>query len=238
MNNVLFNTSGSLALAVNYEIQGPYRDKFLTKQADKTIRINAEVFIRVNQAIFNIDTDIDLGEADLDQGSSFEVSQTYYIYACYPQSGNSPVFKISKNSTYPYHPEGFWNAQNTRKIGGFNTDSSGNIIESSIWDLRTIDITISGVTDDMIPADEISWSKLKSSTFPFSYKTSITLEGQDGVTINHNKGDTDYIVKVSVKNQSLLGMVGEIVVQKAANTCTIFNSGISGIDADIEISTL
>jgi len=50
-NSILFNTAGSIALAINYELQGPYTAKFLTKEAAKTIRVNKEVFIRVDDAV-------------------------------------------------------------------------------------------------------------------------------------------------------------------------------------------
>ena len=159
-NSILFNTAGSIALAINYVIQGPYTTKFLTKQAAKTIRINAEVFIRVTDAIFCIDAaNVDLSEADLDVGSSFAISTTYYIYGCHPVSGIIPLFKIS---LAPNYPSG-WDASNSRKIGGFTTDGSGNIDESTLWDLRTVDVTHTGVTNSMIPADEISYSKLDNT---------------------------------------------------------------------------
>jgi hypothetical protein len=157
-NSVLWNTAGSIALAVNYVLQGPYNNKFLTKQASKTVRINAEFYVRVDGAVFCIESDVDLTEADLDEGSSFGASQTYHIYGCYPLDGsNTPVFKISLNSTYPTG----WNANNSRKIGGFDTDGSGNVNESTLWDLRTVDVILGGVTDGQIPAGEISLSKLK-----------------------------------------------------------------------------
>ena len=33
-------------------------------------------------------------------------------------------------------------ADTSRKIGGFDTDGSGNILESTLWDLRTEDATL------------------------------------------------------------------------------------------------
>jgi len=85
------------------------------------------------------DADVDLTESDLDTGSNFANSTTYYVYACQPIDGSlTPVFKISLNSTYP---TGGWTADNSRKIGGFDTDGSGNVSESTLWDLRTQDIS-------------------------------------------------------------------------------------------------
>jgi len=140
-NTILFNTAGAIALAVNYEIQGPYSNKFLTKQGDTTIRINAEVFIRVDDAILSIDTDVDLTEADLDSGEAFANSTTYYIYACHPASGATPDFVISENGTYPSG----YTALTSRKIGGFDTDGSGHVTESTLWDLRTADILTNAI---------------------------------------------------------------------------------------------
>jgi len=159
-NSILFNTAGSIALAINYEIQGPYNDKFLTKQGNTTVRIEAEFFVRVDDAVFCIETDVDVDEDDLDTGESYSASTTYYIYACHPLDATlTPVFKISENATYP---SGGWTADNSRKIGGFETDGDGYVNESSIWDLRTVDVTCTGVEDADIPAAEISWSKLDS----------------------------------------------------------------------------
>lgn len=159
-NSILFNTAGSIALAINYEIQGPYTNKFLTKQAAKTARINAEVFIRVTNAVFCIDAaSIDLNEADLVPAGSFAAVTTYYIYACHPVSGITPLFKISANAGAPSG----WDASNSRKIGGFATDAGANIDEATLWDLRTVDVTHTGVTNSMIPADEISYSKLNNT---------------------------------------------------------------------------
>jgi len=67
---------------------------------------------------------------------------------------------------------------------------------------------------------------------------SITLQGQDGVTVIHNKGDTNYIVKVMPKSLDALGHVGDLAVVKSANSCVIYNSGIGNISADIEISAI
>lgn len=65
----------------------------------------------------------------------------------------------------------------------------------------------------------------------------ITLNGIDGVTITHNLGSTDYLVKVAPTG-SAPGDAGEISVVKASNTCTIYNTGRSGLAADYEISAL
>lgn len=65
---------------------------------------------------------------------------------------------------------------------------------------------------------------------------SITLNGVDGVTITHNKGNTNYLLKI-MPNGSNPGDVGEISYVKAANTVVIYNSGRPRIAADYELST-
>jgi len=135
-NSILFNTAGSIALAVNYVLQGPYTDKYLTKEADTTVRINAEFFVRVDDAVFIFESDVDVDEGDLDSGVSFDASDTYYLYACHPASGSTPDVVISKNATYPSG----YTAGTSRKIGGFDTDGSSHVNESTLWDLRTVDI--------------------------------------------------------------------------------------------------
>lgn len=65
---------------------------------------------------------------------------------------------------------------------------------------------------------------------------SVTLNGADGVTITHNKGDTKYLLKL-MPTGSAPGDVGEISYVKAANTCTIYNTGRPRIVADYELST-
>ncbi|HBE45747.1 MAG TPA: hypothetical protein DDW17_10000 [Deltaproteobacteria bacterium] len=66
----------------------------------------------------------------------------------------------------------------------------------------------------------------------------VTLAGQNGVTVTHNKGDTNYVVKVMPKDVGIFGLVGDIAIVKAANTCVIYNSGIGNIAADIELSNI
>jgi hypothetical protein len=136
-NGVLFNSSGSIVLALNYEIQGPYTDKFIVRKDTKTLTLEAEVFIRVGNTVLIVDTDEDIDESNLDAGAAYGNSTTYYIYACQPLDGSGvPVWRISANATYP---AGGWTANNSRKIGGFITDGSGDIAASgnNLWDLQS-----------------------------------------------------------------------------------------------------
>lgn len=72
----------------------------------------------------------------------------FYIYACAPASGEAPDFILSANSTIP--TGGGYNADNTRKIGGFHCECAdvgiisghelsgylhGDILPRSVWDL-------------------------------------------------------------------------------------------------------
>ena len=66
----------------------------------------------------------------------------------------------------------------------------------------------------------------------------VTLLGQDGVTVTHNHGSTSYLVKTHVNGLGNLCRIGDIAYVKAANTVVIYNSGISGISADVEISAV
>ena len=66
----------------------------------------------------------------------------------------------------------------------------------------------------------------------------ITLNGQTGVTVTHNKGDTSYLVKVLPTGTTAIGKVGDIAYIKSANTVAIYNSGQANLTADIELSAI
>ncbi len=70
------------------------------------------------------------------------------------------------------------------------------------------------------------------------YSGSITLNGQNGVTVTHNKGDTSYIVKLMPRDVVPHGSVGDMSVVRAANTVSVYNSGFAGGIAEIEISNI
>lgn len=221
-NSILFNTAGQIALAINYVLQGPHSDKFLTKEAATTVRINSEFFVRVGDAVFVIESDEDLTPSDLDTGAAFDASDTYYIYACQPLDGSrAPVFKISKNATYP---DGGWDADDSRKIGGFDTDGSAEVDEGSLWDLRTADVTCSGISDANIDgAANISASKLNLAQVV--QRGDSTFNGQTGRTINITAvGDTDYDVSIEQRAES--GFVGEVwTASKTVNSFVVKCSG-------------
>ncbi len=98
--------------------------------------------------------------------------------------------------------------------------------------IHTAKITLGGV-------EKTAWpSGVAGSNGNVIMSGSITLAGQDGVTVTHNKGDTSYLVKITPKEINSLGHIGDIAVVKAANTCTIYNSGVGNIGADVELSNV
>ena len=221
-NGVFFNSSGSFILAINYAINGPYAEKFVTRKDAKTLTLHADVYIAVGNAILIFQVDVDIDESDLDTGAAYDGSTTYYGYACQPLDGSGvPVIKLSKNATYP---AGGWSAANSRKFTGFATDGGGDIpvAGNALWDLRTVDVTHTGVTDAMIPADEISFSKLKQAQM-FARDTS-TFAGAAGRTLTHNLGTTNYHIIIE-PTADPGGLLGEIYVTKSANEVVVFNSG-------------
>lgn len=65
--------------------------------------------------------------SDMDTGSSFAASTAYYIYATADTGVTTPVYKISASASAP---TGF---TYYRKVGGFRTDGSSNILQNSIY---------------------------------------------------------------------------------------------------------
>ncbi len=93
-------------------------------------------------------------------------------------------------------------------------------------------LTLGGIT-------RTSWpTAVAGSNGNVFYSGAVTLNGQDGVTVTHNKGDTSYIVKLMPRDIVPHGSVGDISVGRAANTVTIYNTGFAGGTADIEISNI
>jgi len=126
-NTILFNTAGSLALAIDYAAYcSKYPDKFISiedEDEEKKLRINAEAFIRVEHAVVIIKEDIDL---DL---NIIYPNTNYYIYIYYANNiDKQPLFLISDKSEFPY-------TFKNRIIGGFQADE--NLEIKSLWDLKT-----------------------------------------------------------------------------------------------------
>ena len=79
--------------------------------------------------------------------ASNRVGKDFYMYACAPTNGSSPIIILSDNATVPL----WYQAVNSRKIGGFHCLCSdvgtidghalngyvlGDILPASLWDLR------------------------------------------------------------------------------------------------------
>jgi hypothetical protein len=113
----------------------------IIKGTGDTIVIPA-MALRINRQNLKIETDTTLSVTANDGTfAAFAFGTDYYIYACQPVSGASPIFKLSLNSTYPTG----YTATTSRKIGGFHygkvrnsstaSDVSDNIVANSVWDL-------------------------------------------------------------------------------------------------------
>lgn len=63
----------------------------------------------------------------------------------------------------------------------------------------------------------------------------VTLNGIDGVTITHNKGNTNYVLKVLPTGANAQDM-GDISYVKAANTVVVYNTGRPRLAADFELT--
>lgn len=130
-----------------------------------------------------------------------------------------------------------------------NRHKKNEDIEPDAADSRRIGFLrrILSIFTQAITADSITLGGVSRSTWPSAvagsngqvFQTgSITLNGQDGVTVTHNRGNTSYLVKVSPTGITAINKVGDIVYVKAANTVAIYNSGQSNLAADIELSAI
>ena len=104
--------------------------QYIVPSGDATVKVLAKTVIAVGEVVFNITSDTNISSSNLDTGS-FTVGKNYYIYCC--NSGGSPVFKVSLNSTYP---SGF-NATNSRKIGGFHYGHQRRFNKTTIEPINT-----------------------------------------------------------------------------------------------------
>jgi len=93
-------------------------------------------------------------------------------------------------------------------------------------------LTLGGVSRDSWP------TAVAGSNGNVFFSGSVTLAGQDGLTVTHGKGDTSYLVKTLPTGTGGLGRIGDISYVKAANTVVIYNSGHGGFTADIELSNV
>ena len=98
-------------------------NEFIKYTGTRQLTIEAGVVLAVGDSIFKTEQ-TPLTLAHLDTGTQFIKGKDYYIYICDQGSNDkNEVYKISLNSTYP---NGF-NANNSRKIGGFHYGDSRKI---------------------------------------------------------------------------------------------------------------
>ncbi|MFH1984113.1 MAG: hypothetical protein ABIL58_19920 [Pseudomonadota bacterium] len=174
-STILFNTAGNLSLAINYEIMGPSELSFISYVDPATVRLEAEAWFRVGDAVISVPDDVDITAADLDAGVAFGNLTQYLIYACHPIDGTlQPVFVVSENATFPAG----WNGTNSRKIGGFTTNGSGEIVEASLWDLRTLSL------DGMATVADIVFTDDGTNIEPVNAGRTLVLDG--GITVGGN----------------------------------------------------
>ncbi len=145
-------------LPVHYERDIVWAIKGMSVAADRyTLRSPNIMSVNINNEgyVLSVQTDIDLSTAsnwDTTTPTNYTTAanragKDFYLYACQPASGTTPVLKLSANSTVPSGYE----ASNSRKIGGFHclcvavgtisghtlTDFvAGDILPASIWDLK------------------------------------------------------------------------------------------------------
>lgn len=112
-------------------------DKYLYQSGQKFITLVPDIIFAVGGKMYKSDL-TNIGESNLDTGS-FVLGKDYYVYVCSTGEGQSEVYRISLNGTYPAG----YTALNSRKIGGFHYGryrSGGSvlvgIVPRSVWTLK------------------------------------------------------------------------------------------------------
>ena len=121
-----------------------YREKIFTPTS-RGITIHTGLRVVINDNLYINNADVTLETVSVGDANS-RAGQDVYIYACVPESGTSPTFVLSRNSTVPAG----YTAENSRKIGGFHClavnvgtitghtlsgYTKGSILPQTIWDL-------------------------------------------------------------------------------------------------------
>lgn len=144
-NRILYSSGRSIVLALDANLSPDAGGRLLSIVDADTLQVNADAFLRVGDQVLIFDEDTEIDFDDLDTGAR-ENGKDYFVYACLPLTGDTPVLKISLASTYP---DGY-DADTSRKIGGFHTlcaavgtiaghsltgYAAGSILPASLWDL-------------------------------------------------------------------------------------------------------
>ena len=145
--NVLVNTSA------DYERSNPITAKG-SSAAERNVLVMPAMTVNIDGTAYILETD---AEVDADASASWDSStyataanragKDFYVYACVPDSGTTPDFILSANSTVPTG----YTADTSRKLGGFHGEcvavgsitnhplsgwAAGDILPTSIWDLK------------------------------------------------------------------------------------------------------
>ena len=142
------------SLPAHYERDIPWAKKsgsntVLQSPSKMTVNINNSGYRITSQAELNLATasNWDTTSPTDYTTAANRAGKNFYVYACQPESGSTPVLKLSANSTVPSG----YTASNSRKIAGFHclcvavgTISghplsgyvAGDILPASVWDLK------------------------------------------------------------------------------------------------------
>jgi hypothetical protein len=145
--NVLVNTSGDFERKYPIAAKGTAADK-------RNILVIPAMTVNINGTAYMLQSDAEL---DADASASWDSSsyataanragKDFYIYACVPDSGTTPDFILSANSTVPTG----YTEDTSRKLGGFHGEcvavgtitnhplsgwAAGDILPTSVWDLK------------------------------------------------------------------------------------------------------
>jgi hypothetical protein len=111
--------------------------------------INREVRIAINNQYKAFDNgleDLYIRIEDMDDNpgnptGSWGANNEWFIYLCDAENGISGQLIVSQNRTNPIdtqvlgNPTYYYSSENTRIIGGFKSNASGEIIANSVWDI-------------------------------------------------------------------------------------------------------
>ncbi len=147
--NVLVNTAG------DFERKTPIKAKG-TAASTRNVIVVPAMTVNINGVAYILEND---KEIDADVSASWDAltyatpanraGKDFYVYACVPDSGTTPDYILSANSTVPTGDD--YTADNTRKIGGFHCEcvavgsitnhplsgwGAGDVLPASIWDLQ------------------------------------------------------------------------------------------------------
>ena len=147
-NNLIYFLAAATTPA-HYErdIKWAATNHTLTSPDRMSVNIGTRGYLLDTQLTLNLDTTSNWDDV-ANKTPGTRAGKDFYIYACEPASGSEPDIVLSEESTFPL---GGYNADDSRKIGGFHclcedvdtiaghdlTDYvAGDILPASVWDLN------------------------------------------------------------------------------------------------------